>query len=473
MPAKKIPKNAKGGSRNGIVPVSIADAREIAVNVVYEVLEKGAYANLSLDKALRGSHLSPQDKHLVTEIVNGSIRMIKHLDWVLNLFLQKPISKQNPWLRNILRMAAYQLLFMERIPDYAVVNTAVEMSRKKTSKALAGVCNGVLRNLLRQQGDFKYPPFNSPEYLAVYYSQPEWLVEKWLTEFGLETTVAMFIYLNKRAEISLRANRLKTDPAHLLDDLNQEGIEASLSPLLPYAVRIKSLEKNIEQLKSYQEGHFYIQNEASMLAGAILDPQPGERIVDLCCGVGGKTTHFAEIMNNYGRIHAIELYEHKTALLEKNCQRLGITIVEAHNQNILLMEEPAPQGHRVFLDVPCSGLGVLHRRADSRWKKQPEEIQELCQLQRELIQKAGQMVAPGGVLVYATCTNNQAENEGIVEAFLCQNPAYKLEDFSRLISFLPLDQNDQDAARSGMLSLLPGQYDTDGMFYARLRRSRT
>lgn len=445
------------------------DARELALNILYEVMEKGAYANLSLEKALRSSHLTHNDRNLVTEIVNGTIRMVKHLDWVLNLFLQKPIQKQNPWLRNILRIAAYQLIFMERIPDYAAVNHAVDLCRKKSSPALTSVCNGVLRNLLRKQGEYEYPPIDSQEYLAVYYSQPDWLVQKWLDEYGRETTEAMLLYLNNRAGICLRTNELTAETAQVLQELAEEGVTAAVSPFIPWSIQVASMDKSIEELAGFQQGHFYIQNEAAMLAGVILDPQPGESILDLCCGVGGKTTHFAERMHNQGNIEAIDLYDHKLSLLEKNCRRLGITIVQAYQKNILAIK-PEQTWPRVFLDAPCSGLGVLNRRSDSRWKKKPEEITELSHIQSTLLQIAGQTVSPGGVLVYSTCTINKFENEAVVNGFLAENPAFQLEAMDRLLDFLPLDETDRLDTQQGFLTLMPGKYETDGMFYARMRR---
>lgn len=453
--------------------ISITDARELALSIVYDVTEKGAYANLSLEKALRASKLSINDRKLVTELVNGTIRMIKHLDWVLNLFMQKPVEKQNPWLRNILRISTYQLLFMQRIPDYAAVNSAVELSRKKTSRALSGVSNGVLRNIIRNREQFAYPLNTQMEYMSVYYSQPEWLTQLWLEQFGPELTESMFKYLNQRAEICLRNNELLGSVAQLIEDLAQENVEASISPYVPWAVRIESMNKNIEQLGVFQQGRFYVQNEGSMLAAAIMDPQPGEQIIDLCCGVGGKTTHFAEKMKNQGNIEAVDLYDHKISLLKENCRRLGINNVQAIQSDILTMSDSGPLRDRVFLDAPCSGLGVLNRRADSRWRKNPAEIMALTKLQSALLQKAGTMVRPGGVLVYATCTVNRLENEELVNGFLQENLEFQAEDLATLIPFFPLDENDRLNAQRGFLNLLPGKYNTDGMFYTRLRRSKS
>lgn len=447
----------------------IKDSREIAVNLVYNIMENGAYANLSLDNALRSSELAQNDKNLVTEMVNGSIRMIKHLDWVLNLFLKKNISEQNPWLRSILRVAAYQILFMERIPDYAAVDKAVEMTRKKINKTLAGVCNAVLRNIIRNKDSLSYPPANSFMYLSVYYSQPEWLVQLWLEHYGETVTEEMLAYLNCKPRLNLRVNTLRTDRQTLWRELAQEGLTATPSALIPDSLIVNSTESGINALHSYQAGLFYIQNEASMLAADILDPQADEYILDLCSGVGGKATHFAEKMKNRGRVKAIELYEHKLSLLHKNCERLGINIIDTEQNDILAMEDDT-LWQRVFLDAPCSGLGVLNRRADARWRKQPQEIEELSKLQLALLKKAGKMTAPGGILVYSTCTVNPAENENVILSFLADNPVFSLDSLAEQLHYLPLDQQDKITAEKGFLTMIPGKYGVDGMFYARLRR---
>ncbi len=451
-------------------PALLIDARVMAVNLIYQTTESGAYANLSLDHALRDSKMSQSDKNLVTELVNGSIRMIKHLDWVLNLFLGKSMDKQNPWVRSALRMAAYQILFMERVPDYAAVNSTVAFIRSKVNKTLAGVCNAVLRNLIRSKATLSYPPIDSLEYLAVYYSQPEWLVERWKNHYGAQLATTILAYMNKKPHLTIRVNTLLTDSEELLSTLSQEGIEVRPSPLLPQALIIDSLGKSIQEWQAYQNGWFYVQNEAAMLAADILNPQAGEDVLDLGSGVGGKATHFGEKMNNQGRIKAVELHPHKLSLLENNCRRLGLTIIKGTQMDILaLAEEPLWQ--KVFLDAPCSGWGVLNRRADARWRQQPTKLIDLCQLQLAMLEKAGQMTAPGGILVYSTCTTNTEENENIVTTFLQKNPHFHFDSMADTISYFPLDATDRAMAEKGWLTIIPGKYDCDGMFYARLRRS--
>jgi 16S rRNA (cytosine967-C5)-methyltransferase len=447
------------------------DPRELALAVVYKVLEKGAYTNIVLDKYLSKSRLMPVDRHLVTEIVNGSIRMLKHLDWVLNLFLQKPVKSQNPWLRNILRISLYQMLFMEKVPDYACVNSAVELSRKKAGIKLSGVANGVLRNIARNPDSIKYPgEEDSIEYLAVYYSQPEWLVELCLEEYGIEVTRKILQHFNQRPLLVLRNNNLIGSREELIDTLRDEGTICQASDRTPWGLVVEIMDKRLEDLKAYQDGRFYVQNEASMLAVSILNPQAGEETVDLCSGVGGKASFMAEFMDNIGKIDAYEIYEHKLALLAKNCTRLHISIVAGHNQDVLDIADGTQQAQGVLLDVPCSGLGVLNRRADSRWTKTPDSINDLRQLQSRLINKAGSLVATEGRLVYSTCTINRQENQELVQEFLSNNSEFSLEGFDRELAFFPLDELDQKRAAEGMLTLIPGKYETDGMFYARMRR---
>lgn len=450
------------------------DPRELSLEIVYNVMEKGAYTNIELDQYLRKFPLLVDDRHLVTEIVNGTIRMLKHLDWVLNLFLQKPLEKQNPWLRNCLRISLYQVLFMDKIPDYAAVNSAVELSRKKAGSKLSGVVNGVLRNIIRGRDSIKYPdPVDSIEYLAVYYSQPEWLVQKCLEEYGIPATRDMLLYFNHRPVQILRNNELLGSRDELIDTLSKEGIHCQASNRTPWGMQVESMEKSLEEITAFQAGRFYVQNEASMLTVSILKPQEGENIIDLCCGVGGKTSFIAEQMNNMGTIDAYDIYDHKLVLLANNCTRLGIAIVKVHKQDILSISEGLKQGQGVLLDVPCSGLGVLNRRADSRWRKTPDIISELSSLQCSLLQKAASMVLPGGRLIYSTCTINREENDELVKKFISINPDFVLEGFAEDISFFPLDREDKEKAAGGMLTVLPGKYETDGMFYAKIRRKKS
>ncbi|MDD2585540.1 MAG: 16S rRNA (cytosine(967)-C(5))-methyltransferase RsmB [Syntrophomonadaceae bacterium] len=448
---------------------STSKVRIAAVKIVYDVNENGAYTNLALDKYLRNSLLIANDRSLLTEIVNGTIRMMKHLDWVLNHFLRTKINRQNKWLRNILRVSLYQILFMDGVPDYAAVNEGVTMTRKMVGKELAGVVNGVLRNIIRNKEKIEFPPKdNLVKYFSVYYSHPEWIVEYLLNLYGPEETMQILTYNNQPPDVQIRTNILAGTREELVEKLEAENVICKTSHVNPWGIRIKS-PKPVGELHAYNEGRFYVQNSASMLAAPLLHPEEGSIVYDLCSGVGGKTTHLAEYMHNKGRILALDLYSQKAELLKSNCLRLGITMVESFSQDVLEIDQNMPLAQSVLLDAPCSGLGVLNRRSDSRWRKLPDEITILQQLQEKLIHKAGDLVGEGGLLLYSTCTVAKGENEDIVKNFMA-NSSFQLENIVQYIPFFPFDQEDRKTAESGMLTIKPGKYGTDGMFYALMRR---
>ncbi len=448
---------------------AISPSRELALKVINDVCEKGAYTNLALDKALSGSVLTVQNRRMVSEIVNGTIRMIKRLDWVLNLFVQQGIEKQHPWVRNILRMSVYQLLFMDGIPDYACVNDAVALTRKKTKQAvLAKVVNAVLRNIIRSKDKLTWPEHDI-EYLAVYYSHPEWMVELFLKLYPEQDIESLLKYNNTPAPLIFRHNSLGVSRAQLIDSLEAEGVLCLPSSRTPWGIIVNDLNNSIGRLKSYQAGHFYVQNDSSLLAAAILNPQSGEIVYDLCAGVGGKTTHMAEYMQNKGQIKAYDIYPQKIAMLKQNCQRLGINIVDPNVQSVLDLGDDEAKAQRILLDAPCSGLGVLNRRADARWRRKPQDIPELCEIQGKMLRKAADLLAPGGLLLYATCTINSDENE-LQVMDLIKDRALALEGFGKEIDFWGWDEKDCQQAAQGMLTIMPGKYNTDGMFYALMRR---
>lgn len=461
-------RNEKNGPRKK--PEVYESVRECAADLVFRVLEKGAYANLLLEKQMLRSTYSSEDRRLLTEIVNGTVRMVKHLDGVLNLFLKGDISSQNRWLRSVLRISAYQILFMDRVPEYAVVNDAVNIISKRAGKGLGRVVNGVLRNLLRQRAALNFPGGEERDGLAAYYSHPEWMVDNFIEQHGIEQARAMLAFNNIPPTLTVRVNRLCSSPAQLLEDLAAEGIEAQISPCWPGALRIKAAQGLLSESRVFESGRFYIQNEAAMLAGIILNPPAGGTVYDLCCGVGGKSTHMAEVMGNQGRILAFDIYGHKIKLLKDNCRRLGIGIVEAYEADIIGLSPQLAPGAAVLLDAPCSGLGVLARRADSRWKKSLKDLQELPGLQALMLELAARLVQKGGRLLYSTCTVNRGENEEVIEGFLDSHPHFRLQDFNRELEPFPFDISDRQACSRGMLTLLPGKYDTDGMFFALMKR---
>jgi len=451
-------------------PLPAGSVREQALLILHQINQQGAYANLALDKGLQNSSLSQSERNLVTEMVNGTVRMQKHLDWVLAFFLRGKLEKQNHWFLNILRLSVYQLLFMDNIPPYACINEAVNLTRQKVNGSMAQVVNAILRNILRQKDSLSYPSVDEPEYLAVYYSHPDWIVNYYLEQFGWETTAAILDYNNRRPGLDFRCNQLKTSPPELVQILTNEGVTCCISPLIPWAIRVQALSKSIADMQAYQGGLFYVQNQASMLAAWLLDPQPGETVIDMCAGVGGKTTHIAELMNNQGAVLAFDLYPQKLDLLAQNASRMGISIIHTEAADAIQLSNEMKKADRIMLDAPCTGLGVLNRRADARWHRRPEDLPALLEVQQALLHKAAQLVKKGGYILYSTCSTLRQENQQQVKNFLEQHPDFCLEPMHQRLEFFPLEPEDLDQAQQGMLLITPGRYGTDGMFYALLRR---
>ncbi len=451
---------------------AVNNYRETGLRIIYQVLEEGAYANIELNKSLRANTYSINERRTITELVNGTVRMVMHLDEVLNLFLKSPINRQNPWLRSILRLSAYQLLFMHKSAAYASVSEAVELGKKFCNHDLSRVINGVLRNIVRRKDSIELPQGNDSE-LSTYYSHPLWIIALLRKNYPKEIVEEILKFNNKAQLLCLRNNCLKCSREELIELLNAENIVAIPMPIHGQALQVLELATSIADSECFKQGLFYVQDPASILCASILDPKPGEVIYDLCCGVGGKTTHMAELMQNQGIIYAFDLYEQKIDLLSKNCARLGITNVKAYCQDLRHGLENIELGNKVLLDAPCSGLGVLSRRADSRWRISEERIADLISVQKQLLMKAAACLLPDGKLLYSTCTLNSSENEELITAFINDNREFCLEDFSHLLPAELRNHCQSLGSTPGMMQIYPGQFGTNGMFFALLRRKPT
>lgn len=440
-------------------------ARSIALEVIYQVLEEGAFANLLLDKALFScKDLSPRDKGFVTELVYGTIRQKGALDWALNQFAKTKVEKMDAYLRNILRLSAYQMLYLDKIPVSAAINEGVNLAKKYAPKGADGFANAVLRALDQGREKITYPDKgkNPAAYFAVKYSYPQWIVENWLKIYGRKGTEKMCRYFNQPSKLWIRTNPLKISRAELKEKLAFEGIEAKESSYAPLGLQILS-DVNLRTLESFREGEFIVQDESSMILGAVSGAKSGMRVLDVCAAPGGKTTNLAQLMNNQGKIIACDIHEHRLELIEENAKKLGIDIIETKLQDgRFLSESFNEEFDLVLLDAPCSGLGVLGRRADLRWKKRRGDIAELAALQKELISQAQAVVKPGGTLIYSTCTTTKEEDENVVEWFL-----ENYEEFS-LDKRLPW--TDAEGENVGYYKLSPLNEGTDGFFIALFKR---
>lgn len=432
---------------------------------------ESAYANLALDQALKHCSLAPRDRGLVTELVNGTIRMKKHLDWVLDLFLAGKQRKLERKVYVILIMSIYQLLFLERVPSYAVINEAVEMTRSE-GKGASGLVNGLLRNVDRNRGQITYPDPSRDQvsYLAVFYSHPEWMVSRWIGRYGYEDTRKLLAFNNQSPPLTVRVNRLKTNVSELAALFDEEGVKAGVGKIPDTSLLLESTPGPLSELRSYRDGLFYIQGESTMLIPLCLAPKPGSLVYDFCCGVGGKTTHLAELMGDRGKITAFDLYRHKLELLELNCRRLGISIVESRQGDLFDQVPELAEADAVLLDAPCSGLGVLRSRADLRWRKKEEDIALMSELQSRMLEQVARTVRPGGKLLYSTCSLEPEENEELVERFVAKHRDFEFVNLDEALELNPWLNTGGNAAGNGYLTVFPPRHQADGMFMALLRR---
>lgn len=437
-------------------------SRSLAYEVLYEVIENGAYANLLLDKALFSSTLTPIDKKFATEIVYGTIKYLRHLDHVLSFYVKRDLKITDHCARIILEMSAYQMLFMDRVPSHAVINEAVELIKGLNKAHLANFINGTLRSLDRDECFILWPDKkNKTKYLATYYSFPEWIIDIFMMRAKAKGAEAMCKYFNAPSALWIRTNTLKTTRDDLVKSLEDEGIETILSKKTDEGILLKN-SGSIRDLTSFNKGEFLVQDESSMLVAHALSPKKNERILDVCAAPGGKTTHIAALMENQGELIACEVQKHRLGLIKENAKKLGIEIIAPKLLDARhLPDKWQASFDRVLVDAPCSGLGVLNRRADARLRKHRYQIGELVKIQEKILDEAARVLKTGGILVYSTCTITKEENEKQVEAFLKRHPDFSLDE--DLAKALP----NVSGIKGGMKQFLPHLDGVDGFFIAR------
>ena len=441
--------------------------RRLANEILAKVDTRKAYADILLDQALRISALNERDRALLTELTYGTLRWRGALDARLIRSLRRPLAKVNPRLRNLLRLTCYQLLYLDRVPDYAAVNEAVEIAKLYGGRKAAGFVNGVLRNFLRE----KHAPVPvaldaTAASLAVEYSHPEWLVQRWLEEFGATEAPALMRANNEKPPLVLRANLLKCKRDELIDRLSKSAVEAKASSYSPQGVFLPA-GGAVENLPGFTEGWFQVQGEASQLVGYLLSPLAGERILDACAAPGGKSTHIAELMYDAGEIISVDSSARGVEKIRQNVIRLGLKSVRALHADIT--EENREWGgapfDRILVDAPCSGLGTLRAHPEIKWQRNEDDVRRLSGLQLTILNRVAGYLKRAGILVYSTCTLNRDENERNTESFLANHPGFELQDAAR---YLP--DKAKHMARGKYFQALPHRDNTDGFFAARMRR---
>jgi 16S rRNA (cytosine967-C5)-methyltransferase len=446
----------KGGSR-----VPGEDARGLALKVLLDFDRRDAHLNLLLRSNLESSKLDRRDRAFLTELVQGVMRMKGTLDWALGGFSDREIDSLDTSLLWILRLSAYQLMFMS-VPDHAACDQGVRMARRYVGRGAAAYANGLLRSFVRGRGDITYP---DPErdfarYLEVGYSHPRWVIDMWIDELGKEKTESLCRADNVPQPVSIRCNLLKTSREELASSLRERGFDAGLSPLVPEGILLSG-GGSLAALEEYRNGLFTVQDQGSILVGHAVSARPGLKVLDMCAAPGGKTNHIAELMRNDGRVLALDANEGRLVLIEESAERLGNDIIETRAMDATEAGKSIDERFdRVLVDAPCTGLGTLSRRPDVRWRKSAGDVDRLSRSQFALLTEGARMVSPGGLLAYSTCTISRRENELLVEDFLQNNKRFFPVDVGSLVP---------GELKGLSLQLFPDTHGCDGIFIAVLR----
>lgn len=444
------------------------DCRELALGILMEVTRQEEYSHIAIRNVLeKYQYLGKSERAFLTRLTEGTLEWMIHLDYIINQFSNVKVNKMKPVIRNILRMSVYQLEFMDSVPAAAVCNEAVKLAVKKGFRGLKGFVNGVLRNIARNISQIVYPDrADSLTYLSVMYSMPEWIVEDWLSVYGAETVEKMLQAFLKKEPIAIRPNLERITPEELKERLEQQGIEVTKAEWPDYALRIGKY-NYLGAIPEFRDGLFQVQDVSSMMVVEAADPREGSFCIDVCAAPGGKSIHLAEKLHGTGCVEARDLTDYKTGLIQENAARSGVKNLRILKWDACVThEDSCGKADLVLADLPCSGLGVLNKKTDLKYRMTREQQKDLVRLQREILKTVQAYVKPQGTLIYSTCTINQEENEKNVDWFLKQFPfeAVSLEDC------LPKTLKGGTASR-GYLQFLPGLHASDGFFIAKFRRN--
>ncbi|MFW5981916.1 MAG: 16S rRNA (cytosine(967)-C(5))-methyltransferase RsmB [Halanaerobiaceae bacterium] len=445
------------------------NSRKIALEILLEI-EKNAYSNIILNKYLPRIK-KQEDKALITEIVYGVLRYRNRLDYIIKKYSKIPLEKMDKEVLLALRLAIYQIEFLEKIPARAAVNETVNASKAFSNKGAVGFVNGLLRNFLRNRDKLSYPDSmkNSKDYMINYLSHPEWLVDYWLQEYKEEKLIELLKNNNKAAELHIRVNTIKYSVDELRSVFKRNNL--ILEETIVADNFIVKNHRGVKSLPLYEEGGFIVQGTAASLSSHILNPRPGMKVLDMTAAPGGKTTHLAALMQNKGELRAFDIYPHKIQLIEDNCHRLGVEIVktsliDARNY------QSSEEYDMILLDAPCTGLGLIQQKPEIRWNKSKKDIENLARLQLELLHNAIKLLKKEGILLYSTCTLSREENRENIYKIVNESKAdIEIYDIYDDLKRLKIDDK-LSLTKDGFLELFPPETGTEGFFMAKLKKIR-
>ena len=405
--------------------------REIVLKTLYDIDYNEAYSNIALDKQLKQTkkekiEINKRDIGFISEIVYGTVSWKLTIDEIIKKYSNIKIKKISPWILNILRMSIYQIVFLNKVPKSAAVNEGVNLSKKYGHKASTNFVNAILRKVNKSDYDEFFKIKDDVERISKTTSMPIWIVEKLLEQKEVKEVEQICKNSNIRPKLYIRINTLKTNKQELMNKLKEENIEYKDTDSEDF-LELKEI-RNIENVKSFKQGLYTIQDKQAGQVSIILNPKPNEILLDACSSPGGKTTYLAELMKNKGEIKAWDIYPHRIKLVKDNYTRLGITIIQEEIKDATIYEEKYFESFdKILLDVPCLGLGVIKRKPDIKWKRKPEDIEEITKTQEKILQNCSKYLKKGGELVYSTCSILKEENEKIIENFVEKNNNFEIK----------------------------------------------
>jgi 16S rRNA (cytosine967-C5)-methyltransferase len=448
--------------------------RDLALAALGGPADSPGFPERYLERAFHeAQHLDERDRAFTVHLVQGVLRWRLRLDWMIQQSVRFPFEKIEPPILNILRIALYQIFFMNRVPESAAVNEAVKQATARGQRHVVGFVNGILRDICRRRDKLAFPDRKDEavRYLSVFYSYPEWLVQKWINEIGLDSTEKLLSAGNRMPRLVFRVNRLRTDRSALIKLLEAESVRAVPTRYSPEGVEVQKMKGPVNKLGAFERGLFQVQSEAAQVCSHLLCPRSGEAVIDLCAGLGGKSTHLAEIMGDKGLILSIDTSHSRLVKLVQSLRRLGIDRVQpvvadagAHLPSLIDYSFD-----KILVDGPCSGLGILSRHPDGKWTRGEGDIKRLAGLQKHILMRAAALLRRGGKMLYVTCTISREENEGVVDDFLGGNSGMVLEDLRDHIPEWGIELIDNQ----GFFRTFPHVHGMDGFFGALFTKKDT
>lgn len=440
------------------------NSRELAFKTLYDIERNKNYSNISINKNFKNVNISDQEKGLATELIYGIIENKYYLNYIIDKLSKIKSKKMSTYVKISLWLGIYQILFLDSIKDHAAVNESVNLIKKYDKKS-SGFVNAILRNVLRQKDsimEIKDKDINDE--LSIKYSYNPWIVEKWIKDFGQEFTEDLLDANAEKPNLYIRTNTLKISRDELIDKLSKQGIKCTKVNGIDEAIMVQNL-KNIEGNELFKLGYFTIQDISSMLVGKIANPEKDSKVLDICSAPGGKTTHVATIMENTGQVIARDVFDHKLKLIKSTVNRLGLTNVSIENRDALKLDDNSiDKFDYVLADVPCSGLGIIRRKPEIKFKE-ASELSGLPDIQSKILNNASKYVKENGTLIYSTCTIHDEENIDVVEQFLKENKNFELVPIENI-------NIDLDNQEKGYIKIYPNIHGMDGFFIAKLKRIR-